>query len=115
MSILYIWEVTSMSTIDASPSEPNFVVQANYTVTGVEVVDTKTYTSKIANTAYFTLNPDQPSYISYADLTNEIVTGWIKEQLGVDAVANYEKSLAGQLNQQINPPVSPEPTPLPWS
>ena len=114
MAISYLWNVTSMSTIEASPTETHFVVTANYEVIGTEDVNGTIYTSSINNTAFFELDPNKPDYIPYADLTNDIVVGWIKEQLGVDAVANYEESIAGQIELQINPPVTPQPTPLPW-
>ena len=50
----------------------------------------------------------------YSELTNDIVIGWIQEGLGVDGVSNLEACLQGQINSQINPPIAPEVTPLPW-
>lgn len=111
MSITYNWEVTSMSVVDASPTETDYVVTANYSVIGVD----GTYTSQINDTAFFSVESKETNYIPYADLTNDIVILWIQEQLGVSGVQNYEESIAGQIEMQINPPVTPQPAPLPWS
>jgi hypothetical protein len=53
------------------------------------------------------------TFIPYADLTNTIVVGWIQSELGEDGVSNLEASVAGMINSEINPPVSPQNTPLP--
>jgi hypothetical protein len=103
----FTWIVKQLltQTIDG---EQNYVVIANYEVTGVD----GEYTSSISDSARFsTANVD--NFIPYQDLTNEIVIGWIQALLGVDGVANYESSIQGQIDSQINPPVTPEVTPLP--
>ena len=110
MSITYNWVVTSMSTLQISPTETDYVVTANYSVIGVD----GTYTSSIQDTATFSVEDRDPNYIHYADLTNDIVIGWIQTGLGPDSIANIEYCIADQIEMQINPPVTPEPTPLPW-
>jgi hypothetical protein len=40
---------------------------------------------------------------------------WIIDELGNDGVANLEACIQGQIDSQINPPVVPVNTPLPWS
>ena len=110
MSITYNWVVTSMSTLQISPTETDYVVTANYSVIGVD----GTYTSSIQDTATFSVEDRDPNYIPYADLTNDIVIGWIQTELGPDSIANIEYCIADQIEMQINPPVTPEPTPLPW-
>ena len=101
------WTVTSLLT-ETIAGEQNYVVIANYEVVGVDGV----YSSSINDSARFsTANVD--SFIPYEDLTNSIVIGWIQALLGVDGVANYEASIQGQIDSQINPPVTPQDTPLP--
>jgi hypothetical protein len=103
----FTWTVTQLLT-ETIAGEQNYVVIANYEVTGVDGV----YTSSIQDSSRFsTANVD--SFIPYEDLTNTIVIGWIQALLGVDGVANYEDSIQGQIDSQINPPVTPEVTPLP--
>jgi hypothetical protein len=103
------WKVTQLLT-ETIAGEQNYVVIANYEVTGVD----GQYTSSIQDSARFSTDKVTP-FIPYEDLTNDIVVGWIQEILGVDGVANYEASIQGQIDSQINPPVTPEVTPLPWS
>jgi len=105
----YTWNVTALYT-ETIAGEQNYVVIANYEVTGVD----GQYTSSIQDSARFSTDKVTP-FIPYEDLTNDIVVGWIQETLGVNGVANYEASIQGQIDSQINPPVTPEVTPLPWS
>jgi len=107
MTTTYNWEVTSLYTVDTP--EDGLVVNANYKVTGTD----GTYSSEISDSASFTFEEGQ-TLIPLADLTNEIVIGWIKEKLGVSAVENYEFCIADQIAMQVNPPVTPQNTPLPW-
>ena len=54
-------------------------------------------------------------FTPYADLTEEIVINWVKESLGDNGIISIEACIQGQIDSEINPPVSPENTPLPWS
>lgn len=105
----FSWIVKQLLT-ETIAGEQNYVVIANYEVTGVD----GEYSSSLSDSARFsTENVDD--FIPYEDLTNDIVVGWIKGQLGVDGVANYEASIQGQIDSQANPPVVPVNTPLPWA
>jgi hypothetical protein len=103
----FTWKVLSLYT-ETIDGEQNYVVIANYEVVGVD----GEYTSSINDTARFSTDKVTP-FIPYEDLTNTIVIGWIQAILGVDGVANYEQSIQGQIDSQINPPVTPQNTPLP--
>ena len=115
MAVNYTWQVTQMWVLDTDPQTPEFVVQAAYTVLGEETVDGALYTSEIQNTAFFEMDPSQETFIPYADLTNEIVIGWVKSQLGESGVENYEYCIADQIANKITPPVTPHTEALPWS
>ena len=110
MAVTYTWKIDSMMTIDASAQEPNYVVSASYTLEGEE----SGYTSEIQNTAFFEVG-SETEFIPYSSLTEEIVLGWIKSQLGESAVENYEYCIADQIANKINPPVTPQQQALPWS
>jgi len=99
--------INSMSTIDTA-TESKYVVQINYTYKGVE----GEYSSEINNSLFYEV--EEGTFVPYADLTQEIVDGWIKSSLGESGVENYEMCIADQIAMQINPPVSPQITPLPW-
>lgn len=105
----YTWNVTTLwtKTIDG---EQNYVVRAYYEVVGVD----GTYTASLSGISQFSTASVSP-FVPYEDLTNAIVVGWIQSELGVDGVSNLEASIQGQIDSQINPPVSPENTPLPWT
>lgn len=102
------WTVKQLytQTIDG---EQNYVVIANYDVVGVD----GEYSSSISDSAKFSTD-NVDNFTPYDQLTNDIVVGWIKSVLGPDTVANYEESIQGQIDSQINPPVTPQDTPLPW-
>jgi hypothetical protein len=104
----YTWAVTALYT-QTIADEQDYVVIANYEVIGVDGA----YSASLSNTAQFSTE-SVSTFIPYADLTNDIVIGWIQDELGVDGVANLEACIQGQIDSQINPPVVPQNTPLPW-
>ena len=104
----YTWTITNLYTQTIDGKE-DYVVNAIYDVVGVD----GTYSASLSNTAQFS-TANVSNFIPYEDLTNEIVIGWIQQDLGVDGVNNLEACIQGQIDSQINPPVSPENTPLPW-
>ena len=111
MATTYTWEVTNLYTMPVSAQEQDYVVTALYNVTGVD----GEYSASLSNSAQFEVVADKPNYIPYADLTEAQIIEWIVEGLGVDGVANIEACIQGQIDSEINPPVSPENTPLPWA
>ena len=105
----FTWAVTSLYT-ETVATEQDYVVIANYTVVGVD----GTYSAELSNIARFSTASVSP-FIPYQDLTEAIVIGWIQDELGVDGVSNLEACIQGQIDSQINPPVVPVNTPLPWA
>ena len=101
----YTTTITSMYTV--SNPDPDYVINVLFTVTGVDGENT----ASIDGNCQFT--SDQESvFIPYADLTEEIVIGWINES--TDNQANYYANIDGQIASIITPPVSPQNTELPW-
>ena len=105
----YTWAVTALYT-ETIEGDSNYVVIANYEVVGVD----GEYTASLSNIARFSTESVSP-FIPYEDLTNEIVIGWIQDDLGEDGVNNTYACIQGQIDSQINPPVTPQNTPLPWA
>ena len=60
------------------------------------------------------LEPDATSsdFISYDDLTESVVMGWVKDSLGEEEVASIEEVLTAKVTAQMNPV---KQTGLPWS
>ena len=56
--------------------------------------------------------PDEDEMIPYADLTPEIVVGWVKEKFGEEKVDEIEAALQTQIDQQKTPTTG---TGLPWA
>lgn len=109
--INYNWTVTNLLTIHASDSEPEYVVNALYNVEATE----ESFTANLSNSASFSVVKSEAGYIPYADLTEDTVIGWIKDQLGINGVESIEAALAGQIETQKNPEPTIEVTPLPWT
>ena len=105
----FTWAVTALYT-ETVNDEIDYVVIANYTVIGID----DTYSAELSNIARFSTASVTP-FIPYAELTEDIVIDWIQQELGPDAVSNLEACIQGQINSQINPPVVPVNTPLPWA
>lgn len=103
----FTWAVTALYT-ETIAGEQDYVVIANYEVVGTDA----TYSASLSNIARFSTESVSP-FIPYEDLTETIVIGWIQTELGVDGVSNLEACIQGQIDSQINPPVTPQNTPLP--
>lgn len=103
MAITYTWAVANM---DRTLSN-GYVGTVHYTISA----DDGTY----ASSAYGSLGlepPEEDDAIPYAQLTPEIVTGWVKDKFGAEKVAEIEAALAEQISQQRTPTTG---TGLPWS
>ncbi len=109
----YTWTVDSLYTKDIE-GEKNYVVDVMFTVSGEEEVDGKIYSSELDSNPLSFDASKKEDFISYDDLTNEIVVGWIKDSLGAESVASYEAAVGAMIDSKINPPVSPSKPALPW-
>jgi hypothetical protein len=105
----FTWAVTALYT-ETVATEQDYVVIANYSVVGVD----GTHSASLSNIARFSTE-SMSTFIPYDQLTEAIVIGWIQTDLGVDGVSNIEACIQGQIDSQINPPVVPMNTPLPWA
>jgi hypothetical protein len=110
MPINYLWTATSLIGYPVIDGETDVVTRASYTVLAD---DGEGHTADYSNFAFTPLDPSVP-FIPFADLTNEIIIGWVQYNLGADAVAAIQESLAIQIERQVNPPPQPEVLPLPW-
>jgi len=90
----FTWAVANLERETAD----GFVFTAHYTV----AANDGTYTSS----AYGSIGLERPDdeMIPYADLTPEIVIGWVKDKLGGDdKVTEIEAALQAQLDEQHAP------------
>ena len=110
MPITYTWTATALIGYPTFEGQTDVVTRAAYTVLGD---DGEGHTADYSNWQPTPLDPSVP-FIPYADLTNEIVIGWVQSNLGPDAVAAIEESIAIVIQRQVTPPPEPEVLPLPW-
>ena len=110
MPITYTWTATSLIGYPVIDGETDVVTRACYTVLAD---DGEGHTADYSNFALTPIDPSVP-FIPLADLTNDIVIGWVQNAIGPDAIAAIQESLAIQVERQINPPPQPEVLPLPW-
>jgi hypothetical protein len=109
MANTYTWIIEQMDCYPANP-EPDCVFNVHWRCNGIDEVTPPNQATTYSVQA-ITYNPADP-YIPYANLTPDIVIGWVQEAMGTDGVAAVLSGLDNQLAALENPPVvSP---PLPW-
>ena len=109
MAITYTWSVNSLYTVQQP--DPDYVVNILWTLTGTD----GEHTASIDGNTQLAVEQEKEGFIPYDQLTESIVLGWVQESLGEQGVTNFEANVNGQIESQINPPVSPQNTPLPWA
>lgn len=107
--IKYTWKVTELLT-QTIEGNSDYVVIAHCETIGVD----GEYAASVPNVIQFSTE-EVTTFIPYADLTEKLIVGWIKEVLTKEGVLAIKESIANQIALQKNPPVTPENTPLPWS
>jgi hypothetical protein len=105
MSNTYTTTINALYTVQQP--NPNYVVNALWTVTGTD----GTHTASIDGNTQLTVQASDPNFVPYQNLTQAIVIGWIPAEQIASAQANVD----GQIASIVNPPVSPANTPLPWA
>jgi hypothetical protein len=102
MSTTFTWNIAQMERETAD----GYVFTVHYTVDAKD----DTYSAG----AYGSLGLERPegSMIPFADLTPEVVIGWVKEKFGAEKVAEIEGALQAQLDEQRAPS---KQSGLPWA
>ena len=109
MATTFSWKVNSMYTVQQP--DPDYVVNILWTLTGVDGENT----ASIDGNTQLAIDDKKTDFVPYDELTESIVLGWVQESLGEQGVANFEANVNGQIESMINPPVTPQNTPLPWA
>jgi len=102
MATTTTWDIAQLERETAD----GYVYTAHYTVNSTD----GTYNAG----AYGSIGFERPeTLIAYADLTKEVVIGWVKEAIGgADKVAEIEAALQAQLDEQKAPTKA---NGVPWS
>jgi len=102
----FTWTVSQLDCYPQAEGQTDVVFTVHWTCSGTD----GTYNGSVYSTCAVTYVAGTP-YTPFADLTQDIVLGWIWAG-GVDQ-ASAEAAVQQQINNQINPPVvSPQ---LPWT
>jgi hypothetical protein len=92
MATTFTWHIANLERETAD----GFVMTAHYTVTAED----GTYSSG----AYGSLGFERPDkLIPFADLTEELVIGWVQNAFGAEKVTEIETALQAQLDEQRHP------------
>lgn len=105
----YNWTINNLYTKTVEGLE-DYVVTAMFEVEGVD----GEFTNTVNGSQMFTVK-EGVDFVPYANLTEEIVVEWIKEELGENGLLSITACIDGQIESQKNPPVVPVITPLPWA
>jgi len=89
----FTWAVANLE----RETSDGYVFTVHYTVNAAD----GTYTSG----AYGSLGLERPEgdMVPFADLTEEIVIGWVKDKFGDEKVTEIEAALQAQLDEQRHP------------
>lgn len=98
------WTIQTLE-YDLQPSDMDgAVIVAHWRVNAEETTgegdDAVTYTASAYGTCGFNPDPSAEGYVPYADLTQEIVLGWVYDSVDKDAT---EASLQSNIDLQVNP------------
>lgn len=101
MSTTFTWNIANLERETAD----GFVYTVHYTVNAQD----DTYSAG----AYGSIGLERPdTLVPFADLTEDLVVGWVKDQFGAEKVAEIEAALQAQLDEQRTPTKAAG---LPWA
>jgi hypothetical protein len=105
MANTYTWDCKTVDVYPTHDSHSDVVYNVHWRLNAEsdqQDADGNNYLAFVYGT--HSVNADDISnFIPFADLTNDIVTGWITAGLGDDEVANLKSVLDSNIDRQINP------------
>ena len=111
----YTYEVTGLKVRDevvGNTTNTNAVVQTYWKLTGSDGTNEGTFTGATPFTS--TTMPEGDVFVPFAELTEEIVIGWISDV--VTGNPGYQKHIDEQITKQIRDKVTPvTEAQLPWA
>lgn len=99
------WNCKTVDTYPTSGDNTDVVYNVHWRVTGTSDqldANDNAYTATSIGTQSLTTE-DIVEFVAFEDLTNEIVTQWVKDTMGEEAVTNLEDSLNNQIDALITP------------
>ena len=95
------WQAVKLDRQLKDGDKSDVVLTVHWTATETEVDGDNSYNGKVYGTVGLAAPGD--SFTPYADITEEQAVAWAKAALGDDQVADTEKLVEDQINQQKTP------------
>jgi hypothetical protein len=108
MSLTYWWEYPAF---DCYPDKDGYIDVVFTVHWRYNAKDDAGHSAVVYSTQAVSYKEGDP-FVPFADLTPEIVTGWVTTAMGPEKVAELQANLAAQIEQQIHP--SQVTLPPPW-
>ena len=105
----FTWTINSLITLPQEGGETDVVVDAVYTLTGVDGDTTADFSAH----QQFTYTGG--AFTPFDQLTEQQVIGWVQDALGPVGVSNVEATVQSQIDAKKNPAPQPQNSPLPWA
>jgi hypothetical protein len=84
----YNFKIDSMLTLNLPPDKLDYVLEVNYSI-----VDSSDPSKVLLSQEYILpFDPKQANFVSYADLTEEVVLGWIKSDYELKKSSSLDDS-----------------------
>jgi len=105
MANTYTWNCKTVDTYPTHDSHSDVVYNVHWRLNAVsdqQDAEGNNYAASVYGT--HSVNADDiSSFVPFADLTNDTVTGWVIDGIGEDEVASMKESLDNDIDGQINP------------
>ena len=105
MANTYTWDCKTVDVYPTHESHSDVVYNVHWRLNAEsdqQDADGNNYSASVYGT--HSVNADDiANFIPFADLTNDVVTGWVTTGMGDDEVANLKSGLDSDIDSQINP------------
>jgi len=98
MAIGYTWDVSTVDTYPTLDGNADVVYNVHWSVSKEDGdYSASSYGTQSLDTS------DLSNFTSFADVTSDMVKGWVIDAMGEEEVANLEANLDSQIESQKNP------------
>ena len=105
MANIYTWDCKTVDTYPTHDSHSDVVYNVHWRLNAEsdqQDAEGNNYSASVYGT--HSVNADDISnFIPFADLTNDVVTGWVTSGMGDEEVANLKSGLDSSIDSQITP------------
>lgn len=108
MANTYTWLITKLQCLPTLEGKTDVVCSIGFSISATDSVNT----ALVTNNLMLSYDANQ-SFTKYADLTSDIVLGWVQSALGADGINKIQSELDVLVSNLSNPPVITRS--LPWA